>query len=162
DDQPPDDNPVKKQIEDANKYQKQAETDLEKKEREKANDKAVENQTKAIEELEKAKKKLEDLLRQMREEEIERLLADLEKRCRYMLALQIEVRDGTVTLDKDILKTQDKKPDVTHSARGNKLRDKEEEILREADSALEIIKQEGSAVAFAEVFVQVKADMEVI
>src|SRR5439155_24436369 len=129
-----------KQIEDANKYQKQAETDLEKKEREKANDKAVENQTKAIEKLEEAKKKLEDLLKQMREEEIERILADLEKRCRYMLALQIEVRDGTVSLDKDIEKTDDKKPTVAQAARGNKLRDKEEEILREADGALKIIK----------------------
>jgi len=155
---------VKKQIEDANKYQKQAETDLEKKEREKkaTNDDAVEKQTKALEELEKAKQRLEDLLKQMREEEIERMLADLEKRCRYMLALQIEVRDGTVTLDKDIQKTQDRKADVTHSARSNKLRDTEEVILREAHTAMDIIKTEGSAVAFAEVFDQVSKDMEVI
>src|SRR5204863_2750725 len=130
--------------EDANKYQKQAETDLDKNKK----DDAGESMTKALKELEAAKKKLEELLKQMREEEIERLLADLEKRCRYMLALQIEVRDGTVTLDKDVLKTQDKKPDVTHSARGNKLRDKEEEILREADAALNIVRTEGSAVAF--------------
>jgi len=107
--------------------------------------------------LEKAKKKLEELLKQMREEELERLLADLEKRCRYMLALQIEVRDGTVTLDKDIVKAG--KKDVGHAGRSNKLRDKEDEILREADTALNLIKTEGSAIAFAEVFDQVKKDI---
>jgi hypothetical protein len=150
------DNPVKKQIEEANKYQKQAEIDLDKAKR----DDAVDKQTKAIKELEAAKKKLEDLLRQMREEEIERLLADLEKRCRYMLALQIEVRDGTVVLDKEIAKEPEQKPTLTHTARVNKLADKEEEILREAATALKLIQTEGSAVAFAEVFEQVSKDME--
>ncbi len=152
--QEPNDNPVKKQIEDANKYQKQAETDLDKNKK----DDAADKQTKAIKELEAAKKKLEELLKQMREEEIERKLADLEKRCRYMLALQIEVRDGTVTLDGDIQKALADK--LTYAARSNKLRDKEEEIAREADGALEIIKTEASAVAFAEGFVQVKDDVE--
>jgi prefoldin subunit 5 len=75
-----------------------------------------------------------------------------------MLALQIEVRDGTVTLDKDIVKAGGKK-DVGHAGRSNKLRDKEDEILREADTALNLIKTEGSAVAFAEVFEQVKKDI---
>ena len=104
---------MKKQIEDANKYQKQAEDELDKNKK----DDAADKQTKAIKELEAAKKKLEDLLKQMREEEIERLLADLEKRCRYMLALQIEVRDGTVGMDKEIEKSADKKATVAQSAR---------------------------------------------
>jgi hypothetical protein len=150
------DNPVKKQIEDANKYQKQAEIDLDKAKR----DGAVDNQTKAIKELEAAKKKLEDLLRQMREEEMERLLADLEKRCRYMLQMQIEVRDETVVLDRDITKEPEQKPTLTQTARVNKQADKEEEILREAAMALKLIQTEGSAVAFAEVFEQVSKDME--
>lgn len=156
--QPQDENPVKKQIEDANKYQKQAETDLDKNKK----DDAAESQTKAIKELEAAKKKLEELLKQMREEEIERLLADLEKRCRYMLALQIEVRDGTVTLDREIDKHPEKKPDLVQGARSNKLADKEDEIVREAHAALKLIQTEGSAVAFGEVFEQVSKDMEVI
>lgn len=155
DDQQKDDNPVKKQIEDANKYQKQAEDEIEKGK----NDSASDKQADAIKKLEEAKKKLEELLKQMREEELERLLADLEKRCRYMLALQIEVRDGTVTLDKDIISTGSK-PDVAHAARSNKLGDKEDEIVREAHAALKLIKTEGSAVAFAEVFEQVSKDME--
>ncbi len=157
--QPPqdqEDTPIKKQIEDANKYQKQAEIDLDKAKKNDASD----NMTKAIKELEAAKKKLEDLLKQMREEEIERLLADLEKRCRYMLALQIEVRDGTVALDKDISKNPEKKPDLVQAGRANKLSDKEDEIVREAHQALKLIQTEGSAVAFAEVFEQVSKDME--
>ncbi|MFO0878927.1 MAG: hypothetical protein U0840_16415 [Gemmataceae bacterium] len=158
DQQPQEDNPVKKQIEDANKYQKQAEIDLDKKKSEDAS----ENMTKAIKELENAKKKLEELLKQMREEEIERLLADLEKRCRYMLALQIEVRDGTVVLDREIEKNADRKATLLQSARSNKLADKEDEIVREAHAALKLIKTEGSAVAFAEVFEQVSKDMEVV
>jgi flagellar hook-basal body complex protein FliE len=96
----------------------------------------------------------------MREEEIERLLADLEKRCRYMLALQIEVRDGTVTLDAEIQKNADpKKPEVAQAARSNAMADKEDLIVREADAALKILEGEGSAVAFAEVFKQVRTDM---
>lgn len=157
--QPPaEENPVKKQIEDANKYQKQAETDLDKNKK----DDASESQSKAIKELEAAKKKLEELLKQMREEEIERLLADLEKRCRYMLALQIEVRDGTVALDKEITGSPDGRPTLIQGARSNKLADKEDEIVREAHAALKLIQTEGSAVAFAEVFEQVSKDMEVI
>lgn len=152
------DNPVKKQIEDANKYQKQAEIDLDKKKK----DDASESMTKAIKELEAAKKKLEDLLKQMREEEIERLLADLEKRCRYMLAVQIEIRDATVLLDKEIQKNVEKRPTLAQAARSNKLADDEDKLVREADQALKLIRTEGSAVAFAEVFEQVRKDMEVV
>src|SRR5205823_4847249 len=111
-------------------------------------------------ELEKAKKKLEELLKQMREEELERLLAALEQRCRYMLALQIEVRDGTVDLDKDILKNKDKtKPSIAQANKSNKLADKEKEIVKEAEKAKKLLEDEGSAVAFAEVFQQVIKDM---
>jgi hypothetical protein len=153
-----DDNPVRKQIEDANKYQKQAEIDLDRKKKDDASD----SMTKAIKELEAAKKKLEDLLKQMREEEIERLLADLEKRCRYMLAVQTEVRDATVVLDKEIQRNVEKKPTLQQAGRSNKLADDEDKLVREADGALKLIRTEGSAVAFAEVFEQVRRDMEAV
>jgi hypothetical protein len=153
-----DDNPVRKQIEDANKYQKQAEIDLDKKKK----DDATDSMTKALKELEAAKKKLEDLLKQMREEEIERLLADLEKRCRYMLAVQIEIRDGTVVLDKEIQKNAEPRPTLQQAARSNKLADDEDKLVREADMALKLIRNEGSAVAFAEVFEQVRRDMDAV
>src|SRR5262249_60860317 len=60
------------------------------------NDKATQEQTEAIKNLDEARRKLEELLRQLRQEEIERLLAALQVRCQRMLAMQIEVRDGTI------------------------------------------------------------------
>ncbi len=148
-------NPVKKQIAEAHKYQQQAETDLEKQKR----NEAGQNQENASEKLRDALKKLEDLLRQMREEEIEKLLAQLEMRCRRMLALQIAVRDGTVDLDKIIGSNADKKATRENQQTSLGLADKEDEIVKEAATALRLIEAEGSAVAFAEVFKQVHGDM---
>jgi hypothetical protein len=150
-----DDNPVKKQIQDANKYQQAAENDLDKNNK----DDASGNQTKAIDKLRDAQKKLEDLLRQLREEEIERLLAKLQERCQYMLQLQIQVRDGTVALDKVIQENADHKPTRADVQKSNELSDTEDEIIKEANAALRLLEAEGSAVAFAEVFKQVRGDM---
>jgi hypothetical protein len=148
-------NPVKKQIQDANKYQEEAEKKLE----EKKNSDAVAKQDKALEKLKEAQKRLEDLLKQLREEEKERLLAALQARCVAMLAMQIAVRDGTVGLDKDIDK---KEPNREQQQNSNVLSDKEEEIIREASKAIGIIQAEGSAIAFAEVFLQVRGDMTTV
>jgi hypothetical protein len=154
--QPPQDpGPIKKQIEDANKYQNQAEKDLRKDDRKDAGD----NEEKAVDQLKIAQKKLEDLLRQIREEEIERLLARLEARCRHMLAMQIAVRDGTVELDKTIKANPKGEKTRADEIAGNGLADKEEEIIKEATAGLRLLEAEGSAVAFAEVFQQVRADM---
>jgi hypothetical protein len=147
--QPPQEsNPVKKQIQEANKHQE----DAEKKLNEKKNQDAVAKQDKALEALKAAQKRLEDLLKQLREEEIERLLTALQARCERMLAMQIQVRDGTVALDK----AEQNRERQQHS---NELSDREEEIIREASKAIGIIQGEGSAVAFAEVFLQVRGDM---
>jgi hypothetical protein len=150
--QQPQENPIKKQIQDANKHQEEAEKKL----NEKKNADAVAKQEKALEKLKEAQKRLEDLLKQLREEEVERLLAALQARCVAMLAMQIAVRDGTVTLDKDIDK---KEPSREQQQNSNVLSDKEEEIIREAAKAISIIQAEGSAIAFAEVFIQVRGDM---
>jgi hypothetical protein len=151
--QPPqENNPVKKQIQEANKHQEEARKDL----GEKKTKEAVPEQDKALEQLKIAQKKLEELLKQLREEEIERLLAALQARCERMLAMQIAVRDGTVGLDKAIDK---KEPSREQQQNSNVLSDKEEEIIREANKAISIIQAEGSAIAFAEVFFQVRGDM---
>jgi hypothetical protein len=146
---------VKKQIQEANKYQQQAEENLNQNKRADASKKMEE----ARDKLEEARRKLEDLLKQMREEEIERLLAQLEARCKHMLALQIAVRDGTVELDKIIQGNVDKKPTRADHQASLGLAEKEDEIVLEAKSALRLIEADGSAVAFAEVFQQVLSDM---
>ena len=121
---------------------------------------ATPDQADTINKLEDAKKKLENLLRQLREEELERLLAALEARCNKMLAMQIEVYDGTVAVQKGVNKTADKKPTREHKIEANRLEDKEKDIVLEASKAIEMLEAEGSAVAFPEVFQQVREDMK--
>ena len=81
---------------------------------------AGESQGKAVSKLDEAIKKLEELLRQARQEERQQKLADLLARCRRMLAAQIEVRDGTGKLDKEIQKAPGGKPGLLHSARSTR------------------------------------------
>src|SRR5262249_40493443 len=69
---------------------------------------AMKNQADAIAKMEEAKKKLENLLRQMREEEIERVLAALQGRCEKMLRLQQEVLAGTIDTEVSINKREGK------------------------------------------------------
>src|SRR5262249_11777534 len=149
---------IKKQIEDAKKYQQQAEDKIRKDQRKDA----PEDQDQALNKLREAQKKLEDLLRQLREEELERLLAKLEARCRHMLAMQIAVRDGTVELDKVIKANPKSEATRADQQASNELSDKENEIVKEARAGLRLLEAEGSAVVFAEVFQQVKGDMETV
>jgi hypothetical protein len=147
--------PGRKQVQDANEYQKKAEQDLDKDKREDASN----NQSKALKELEEARKKLEEILRQLREEELERLLANLQARCEKMLQMQIEVRDGTVRVFKAIEQNPDKKADRLNEQKSLQLSDREQQIVDEATKAIQLLEAEGSAVAFPEVFLQIREDM---
>jgi hypothetical protein len=147
-----------KKIQDANQLQKKAIDELEEDKRKKA----AEAEDKAIKELEAAKKKLEELLRQTREEELERLLNALENRCRQMLEMQRVVKAGTIDVSKAIEGNPDKKATRANQQDSGRLADKEREIVNEATKAIELIEAEGSAVAFAEVFRQVRTDMEAV
>jgi hypothetical protein len=120
---------------------------------------ALKNQADAIAKMEEAKKKLENLLRQMREEEIERVLAALQARCEKMLMMQIQVLGGTEETDRAILKNADKKPNRDNKLASLKLSDTEKEIIQEANKCIQILESEGSAVAFPEVFQQLRSDM---
>src|SRR5262249_44720726 len=123
---------------------------------------ASRNQDEALKDLEAARKQLEELLRQLREEEQERILVDLQRRCERMLQMQTAVMEDTVRLDKAIQQNSDRKPDRTQEQDSLKLSDREEDIVREANRALQILATEGSAVAFAEVFTQVRDDMRTV
>ena len=154
----PEQSQIKKKIEDAEKNMDRAEDNLRKDNRKDA----PEDEQAALDKLNAAKKQLEDLLRQLREEEIERLLTKLEARCREMLARQKAVRDGTVELDKGI-----KARPMAQAARedqqaSNILSDDEDKIVKLASDGLRLLEAEGSAVAFAEVFQQVRGDMQTV
>ena len=56
---------------------------------------AVDEQEKALRELDTAKAELEEILRQLREEEMKRLLAMLEARFHKVLQIQREIYAGT-------------------------------------------------------------------
>ena len=146
----------KKQLQEAGYDQKIAEDKIPQGQ----NNAAAKAQGDAIKKMEEAKKKLEKLLQQMREDEIERVLAALQARCEKMLIMQLEVLAGTEDLDKVVQKNADKKPTQADKLASLKLSDKEKLIVQEADKCIDILESEGTAVAFPEVFQQIRADMK--
>jgi hypothetical protein len=144
-----------KKVQEAGYDQKSAEDNIAK---QKTAD-ALKKQADAIAKMEDAKKKLEKLLQQMREEEIERVLAALQARCEKMLMMQQQVLVGTEGVDAAIQKNADKKPTRENKLESQKLSDREKEIVQEANKCIDILEAEGTAVAFPEVFQQIRADM---
>lgn len=121
--------------------------------------KAIEKQTDAITKLQEAQAELEKRLKQLREEELERLLANLEARVAKMLQMQIEVYESTKAIDTIVQKSESKKPEKAEIQKAQQQADKETEIIAEANKAIQILKDEGSAVAFPRVFEEVVIDM---
>jgi len=119
---------------------------------------AMEEQEKAIEELEQAKAELERILRQLREEELERMLVLLEARFRKMLDDQIEVYEETKRIDAAAAKTAPHELEIA----GGRLSRQESLIVREADRALVLLREDGTSVAFPEAIEQARDDMQSI
>ncbi len=117
---------------------------------------AKEKQAEAIKELEQAKADLEEILRQLREEEMSRTLAMLETRFRKMLGQQVEVYEGTKKVDKTPKAERDRDDEIE----AGRLSRKESQIAAEADKALAVLREEGSAVAFPEAVTEMREDME--
>lgn len=145
-------NPARKRLENARQRMREAEDKLKEAERKGA----VDKQEEAIRELEQAKADLEEILRQLREEEIGRMLALLETRFRKMLQMQREVYDGTVRLDK--VPQADRAH--SHDIEAGRLSGKEADIVLEVDRALALMREDGTAVAFPEAVEQMREDME--
>jgi hypothetical protein len=145
-------NPARKRLEEAKKRMLEAEQKL--KEAQKQG--AAEKEEQAVRELEQAKAELEEILRQLRQEEIARTLAMLEVRFKKMLQIQIEVYEGTVRLD------QVPEADRTHNheIESSRLSGRELQIVGEADKAILLLREDGTAVAFPEAVEQMRADMQ--
>ena len=116
---------------------------------------ATEDQLQAIKDLELAKAELERILRQLREEELERTLTQLAARFRKMLELQTVVYEGTVRLD-HVPEAQRTHDHEIESARLSRL---ESQIVHEVDKALLLLHEDGSSVAFPEAIEQMRDDM---
>lgn len=119
---------------------------------------SIEEQERAKEELEKAKAELEQILRQLREEEIERMLALLESRFRKMLDMELRIYEATKRLDR--VPQPDRGRDFAIQA--NNLSNDQRKVAMEADRALTLLREEGSSVAFPETVEQMRDEMVVV
>lgn len=145
------DHPARKRLEAAQKRMREAEEKLKQAQRKGA----VEKQEEAIRELEQARMALEEILRQLREEEIQRMLTTLEARIAKMLGMQREVLDGTVRLDK----VPQAERTHEHEIQAGRLSSKEAEIDLEADKALMLLREDGTAMALPEALGQLRHDI---
>lgn len=145
-------NPTRKRLETARERMIEAEKKLKAAQRQDAADK----ETEAIRELEQAKAELEEILRQLREEEIARILAMLEARFRKMLQMQEEVYEGTLRLDKVPVAERTHNQEIEAS----RLSGKESQIIVEVDKAALLLREDGTAVAFPEAIGQMRDDMQ--
>jgi hypothetical protein len=143
-----------KRLEAARQRMKEAEAKLKDSQRKDA----TEKQEEAIRELQLAKANLEEILRQLREEEIDRTLVMLEARFRKMLDMQNEVYEGTVRLDAVPIDQRTH----NHEIEASRLGTKQSQIVVEVDKALLLLRDDGSAAAFLESTEQLRDDMRQI
>jgi hypothetical protein len=152
DEQPQD--PIRDRLENARRRMEEAEQKLREAEREGA----LDMQEEALAELERAKAELERILRQLREEEKQRMLVRLEARFLKMQQMQREVHEGTVRLDKVPIEDRDQ----SHESEAERLANKEKLITVEADKPMLLLKEDGTAVVFPEALRQMRDDMQQI
>ena len=97
---------------------------------------------------------MERILRQLREEEIQRELDRLESRLRKMAAMQSQVLDDTVALAATPAVQRNRQTDL----KAGELSFEQKKISLEADRAMLLLREEGSSVAFPEVISQITSD----
>jgi hypothetical protein len=114
-------------------------------------------QEKAVEELETARAELEEILRQLREEEVEKLLVQLEARLRAMLRAEKAVLAGIDKLAAE--KAADQAgADRERQLEAARLGREQAAIGVDAGKALVLVRDDGSAVAIPEALEQVRDD----
>ncbi len=143
---------AKSELSEAIKQMRQAEKELDDAKREKA----LEKQREAEKNLRTAIDRLEKILRQLREEEMQRELARLESRLRKMAQMQGKVLDDTKTLAAVPESQRDRQTDL----KAGNLAFEEKKIVLEADRAMLLLREEGTSVAFPEVMSQIRDDMQ--
>lgn len=143
--------PGRQQLEEARQRMEQAIKRLQKQNREEAG----QEQAEAIKKLIEAKERIEEKLRQLREEERKLLLRALEARFQKMHQLQQIV----LTATEELHATGRKQWKDADYARLRDAAATEREIAVEADKALEILRADGSSVAFPEAVRQLRIDI---
>jgi len=148
--------PTQQAMRQAQKRMKQAQEQLEKMEKKGA----VEDQEEAIAELQKARAELERLLRQLREEELMQTLQYLDARLRKMLQLEKAIRSQTEQLEK-----QQSQPETENGSPrqiqilASRLGVDQSKVIEDADAALMLLREDGTAQAMKESLEQTRFDM---
>jgi hypothetical protein len=142
------------QIEEASEEMEEAKEDLD----EEKSDDAAEDQKEALSKLEQARRELEEILRQLREEERDAILAALEARLHRMLQRQKVINKATVRLS-EIPEEKRTRTEELEAVTFSKV---ETGLANQANAALAILKEEGTAVAFPEAIMEVREDMKTV
>ena len=143
--------PGREQLEKAREEMERALEELKEQNREEA----LKNEDNAIEELHEAAEKLEAMLRQLREEEKEMMLASLEARFQRMLQAETAIHEGTVgvaaTPQKDWL-------DLNYG-RCRELSQQQSELTQECAQTVNLLREDGTSVAIVIAVEDIEADM---
>lgn len=142
--------PGQQQIEQASPLQKDASQKL----KEEKVEEAVKKQKEAVDKLKQAQDELTNRLDQLRKEQQEEMLAALETRFRAMLTRQLECNKATKRLA-DVGQPNWKRSDQLEST---ELSQKQRWVGDEADSALFVLKDEGTTVIVPQLLGQVRDD----
>lgn len=115
---------------------------------------ARQEQEKALEELETARAELEEILRQMREEEVERMLVQLEARIRGMLRAERAVLAGATALAAAPAGQGGRERELEAARLGRE----QTAVGNDASKALAMVRDDGSAVAIPQALEQIRDD----
>jgi len=123
--------------------------------KEQEREEALKNEDNAIEELHEAAEELEAMLRQLREEEKEMMLASLEARFQRMLLAETAIHEGTMgvaaTPQKDWL-------DLNYG-RCRELSQQQSELTQECAQTVNLLREDGTSVAIVIAVEDIEADM---
>ena len=115
---------------------------------------ARKDQEEALAELEAARAELEEILRQLREEEIERLLVKLETRIRDMLRAERMILRGIQQLRNNAAERTQREQELESTRLGSE----QNVITATITRALTLVRDDGSAVAIPEALQQIRED----
>ncbi len=149
--------PARQAMEKAQNRMRQAEEKLQKA----VKDGVLEDQEEAIAELQKAKAELEKILRQIREEELLQTLENLESRLERMLHAEQSIRSKT----EQMCVTSKEADDVLRRQiriQADQLATEQLRVLGDADAALVLLREDGTAQAMVELLLQTRFDMDEI
>ncbi len=139
----------RKRLQEAEKRMREAHNKLEDADRREARA----EQEKAIQELETARAELEEILRQLREEEVERLLVQLETRVRLMLRAERGILTAVEALATNtVMSSRERQLEAVRIGR------EQDDVKAEATRALTLVRDDGSAVAVPEALRQIHDD----